>query len=62
MYLGDFSQIQINLRGNQFTSLDEEVFRPLLESMSQGTGRLYIRPSKLSLFFFSKELSQVMSK
>ena len=62
MYLGDFSQIQINLGGNQFTSLDEEVFRPLLESMSQGTGRLYITPSKLSSFFFSKELSQVMSK
>ena len=41
----------MDLGGNQFFKLEEQVFLPLLESMHGNPGSIYIFPSELISFF-----------
>ena len=49
--IGSFSRVQMDLGGNQFFKLEEQVFLPLLESMHGNPGSIYIVPSELISFF-----------
>ena len=48
--LGDFSRVKIDLGSNMLTSVDQQVFLPLLQSMFNNRGRISISPSELKTF------------
>jgi len=46
-FQGDFSRVKIDLGSNMLTSVDQQVFLPLLQSMFNNRGRISISPSNI---------------
>lgn len=46
---GDFRNAYADLDDNSFTRFDESVFRPMLEQMISGTGKIDIKYGKFEL-------------
>jgi len=40
LFIGNLSDVEVNLDGNSLTRFDESVFRPILEQMVSGRGKI----------------------